>query len=105
MLYRLQKIRLDAHLSALKLSQKLGKHDDYINRLESQKKLPPLDVIFKILKICNVSFPKFFYYNIDEFHDDITLVRLIRKVPKEKRKLIFLLFKEFGEDNIEDYDE
>lgn len=57
---RISQIRIDAHLSARALSQKIGMNDGYINRLESKKDfLPRLETLLDILEVCGVSAERF----------------------------------------------
>ena len=84
---RISYIRTKKGLSARELSLSIGKNPSYINRLEYRKNFEPtICVINDIIEACDSSFEEFFYDNIDEYGVDKDLLKLIKKIPKDKKE-------------------
>lgn len=91
---RISQIRIEAHLSARALSQKIGMNDGYINRLESKKDfLPRLETLLDILEVCGVSVEHFFYYDYFEYDKDKQILDDLKKIDSEKKSIILELIK------------
>ncbi len=91
---RISQIRIDAHLSARALSQKIGMNDGYINRLESKKDfLPRLETLLDILDVCGVPVEKFFYYDYFEYDNDKQIFEMLKKIDSDKKKILIELMK------------
>lgn len=91
---RISQIRIEAHLSARALSQKIGMNDGYINRLESKKDfLPRLETLLDILEVCGVSIEHFFYYDYFEYDKDKQILDNLKKIDSEKKLLLLELMK------------
>ena len=91
---RISQIRIEAHLSARALSQKIGMNDGYINRLESKKDfLPRLETLLDILEVCGVSIEHFFYYDYFEYDKDKQILDNLKKMDSEKKLILLELMK------------
>ena len=91
---RISQIRIEAHLSARALSQKIGMNDGYINRFESKKDfLPILETLLDILDVCGVSVERFFYYDYFEYDKDKQILDGLKKIDSEKKLLLLELMK------------
>lgn len=89
---RISMLRLRANLSARALSQKIEMNDGYINRLESKKDfLPSLEVLLKIIEVCNSSVEEFFYHNFNDYKKDNQLINLLNTISTEKKDIIIKL--------------
>lgn len=76
---RISKLRIQANLSARKLSTLIDKNESYIAGLESRKDfLPSLDVLLDIIKVCNSDPMEFFYYSLEEYQTDKKLIELFK---------------------------
>lgn len=91
---RISQIRIESHLSARALSQKIGMNDGYINRLESKKDfLPRLETLLDILEACGVSVEKFFYYDYFEYNNDRQIFDILKNLESDKKKILIELMK------------
>jgi len=91
---RISLLRTKANLSARALSQRIDLNDGYINRLESKKDfLPSMEVLLKIIEVCNSSPAEFFYYDIEAYKQDIQIIELLKGVSTDKKAAILALLK------------
>lgn len=75
--------RKQAKLTQKALSLALGMNPSYINRLESKRDfLPSLEVLFSIFDLCNTTPLEFFYYDVNNYSDDMKLISSFRSAPK-----------------------
>ena len=89
---RIGYFRNKAGLSQKALSIDIDMNIGYINRLESKKDfLPSVDVLFKILKACNVTVEEFFYCDIENYFTDKQILDKIKTLPQEKRDALLKL--------------
>lgn len=86
---RISFIRTQANLSARKLSLLIGKTAGYIHHMEQSKRFAPtFETLSDILSVCNVSFEKFFYYDITQYDIDKKIINDLKNTPKEKKEII-----------------
>lgn len=79
-------------LSARELSLRLGKHDSYINKLESLGFVLPITVVYKMANEFGISKEEFFADDYKSYQKDLELYSLIKKLPDEvKESLVNLL--------------
>lgn len=91
---RINQIRIESHLSARALSQKIGMNYGYINRLESKKNfLPRFEVFLNILDVCKVSAEHFFYYNYANYDKDMQILLYLRNIDANKKAILLELIK------------
>ncbi len=83
---RISKLRQRNNLSARALSQKIGKHETYINRMEQNNFEPSLSTLNDILEVCNCSFEEFFSSNFDNYSSTKEIVEIINKMSKDKQQ-------------------
>ena len=82
------------HLSARELSLRIGKHEGYINKLESKDFNLPTTMLLKIIEALQVSPQEFFADNYGSMRSDDELYSLIRDLPLKKKELIIDLIKQ-----------
>ncbi|MCL2228379.1 MAG: helix-turn-helix domain-containing protein [Firmicutes bacterium] len=86
---RISKLRTRANLSARALSQRIDLNDGYINRLESKKDfLPSVEVLLKIIEVCNSSPAEFFYRDMDAYKSDLPIIELLDAVDQNSKTLV-----------------
>jgi len=86
---RISKLRTQANLSARALSQRIELNDGYINRLESKKDfLPSVEVLLKIIEVCNSTPAEFFYYDMNAYKSDLPIVELLKTIDQSTKTLI-----------------
>lgn len=86
--------RSKANLSARGLSQRIGMNDGYINRLETQKNfLPSLEVLLRIIEVCEMTEDEFFYHNIADYKQDMELIRDFKNISQAQKDAILVLIK------------
>lgn len=89
---RISYLRTRANLSARALSMNIGLNEGYINRLETKKDfLPSLDVLLKIIEVCQSSTEEFFYYNISAYQQDMEIIKRLKKVNSKRKDAIITL--------------
>ena len=91
---RISRARTNANLSARALSQKIEMNDGYINRLESKKDfLPSVEVLLKIIDVCELTIEEFFYDNYSSYKIDKEIIDLLKNTNDEKKKAILTILK------------
>lgn len=92
---RISYARNRANLSARALSQRIGMNDGYINRLESQKNfLPSVEVLLRIIEVCELTEEEFFYHDISSYKQDMELIKDFKHIsPAQKDAILILLRK------------
>ena len=78
-------------LSARELSYRLGKHDGYINKLESKEFNLPGDMLLKIMEELDVSPEEFFSDNYREYSIDSELRKLYEELDEERKQALIKL--------------
>ena len=86
---RIGYIRVRAKLTQKALSNELGMNPSYINRLESKKDfLPSLEVLLKIIELCNSSVEEFFYHDISAYEKDKAVADKLSALPSDVKDFI-----------------
>ncbi len=85
---RISKLRQRNNLSARALSQKIGKHETYINRMEQNGFEPSLSTLQDILEVCNCSFEEFFADNFDNYSTTKAIVDIINRMNKDAQQAL-----------------
>lgn len=85
---RLGYFRVRAKLSARDLSLRMGKSPGYMTKFEVGGINLPVDVLFDILDILNVTKEEFFSYDPSKFEDDKKFIRKFRNLSKENQELV-----------------
>lgn len=82
---RIGYFRNKANLSARELSLRIGKHDGYINKLESNDFNLPTSMLLEILSALNVSPEEFFAENYTDYKQNKEIMQLLNKMPLDKK--------------------
>ena len=69
----------------------LGKNSTYITKLESGEFKPSMEIMLEIITCCNSTPQEFFYYKINEFNNDKSIIELLKYVDEEKKKAVVSL--------------
>ncbi len=86
--------RNKANLSARALSQRIGMNDGYINRLESKKNfLPSLEVLLRIIEVCELTEEEFFYHDISSYKQDMELIKDFKNITQKEKDAILVLLR------------
>lgn len=86
---RIGYIRVRAKLTQKALSAAIEMNPNYINRLESKKDfLPSLDVLLKIIEVCNSTPEEFFYHDISVYEKEIELKEKIKSLPNDIKDFV-----------------
>lgn len=89
---KLSKYRVDLKMSARELSQMIGKHDGYINKLESTDFIIPSNVLLEIIGAFGVSEEEFFSF--DSFSaEDKKLINDFHKLSDANKTTVIDLIK------------
>lgn len=83
-------LRSRAKLSARELSLRIGKNSAYISRLEAKEGSfePSVSALLAIIEACGSTPSEFFYYDINEYQNDLDLLILFKATSEEKKKSI-----------------
>ncbi len=76
------------NLSARELSLRIGKHEGYINKLESKDFNLPTYMLLKIIDALEITPAIFFADNFASYKEDNELTILIKNLPTDKKKNI-----------------
>ena len=85
---RLGYFRVRAKLSARDLSLRMGKSPGYMTKFEAGGINLPVDVLFDILDILNVTKEEFFSCDPSKVEDDKKFIRKFRNLSKENQELV-----------------
>ena len=88
---RLRMFRMLRRVTAKELSQRIGKHDTYINKLELAEFNLPIDMFLRILAALGVSCAEFFAANTDTYRDSEIAGRLDGLSRESKEALLVLV--------------
>lgn len=89
---RISYFRKKANLSQKQLSIDIGMNIGYINRLESKKDfLPSLEVLEKIINVCNITPEYFFYFDYKSYEEDEKVINMLKKLDSNKREALLRL--------------
>lgn len=90
---RISYFRLQKNMSARELSQRVGKHDTYINKLESYDFNLPTSVLLEIIEALEISVEDFFCLGKDYTEDGKTLLVGFNKLNHTNKQTILDLVK------------
>jgi transcriptional regulator with XRE-family HTH domain len=86
---RISMLRTQANLSARALSQRIELNDGYINRLESKKDfLPSVEVLLKIIEVCNSTPAEFFYHDVKSYRHDLPIIEALKHIDPNSKNLV-----------------
>ncbi|MEG1500127.1 MAG: helix-turn-helix transcriptional regulator [Clostridia bacterium] len=92
LLNRLYNLRIKKKLSAKELSLRLGKHYTYIGKVESKAFMLPINTMFEILDICDMTCEEFFYGNTSSYSHDMEAIKQLKNLTiQQKQGLIDFL--------------
>ncbi len=82
-------LRTRANLSARELSLRIGKNENYINRLEYRKDSEPSILVFQdIAEACGSSLEEMFYYDITQYRLDMEIIKGLKRCNEKKKQAI-----------------
>ncbi len=82
---RIGYFRNRANLSARELSLRIGKHEGYINKLESKDFNLPTTILLEIIEALNITPEEFFANNYSSYKQDNELLKIINNLSEEKK--------------------
>ena len=82
---RIGYFRNKANLSARELSLRIGKHEGYINKLESKDFNLPTTMLLEIINALNITPAEFFADNYIDYKKDKEIYNLIANMSAEKK--------------------
>ncbi len=86
---RIGYIRVRAKLTQKALSTAIDMNPSYINRLECQKDfLPSLEVLLRIIEVCNSTPEEFFYHDISAYQSDKEVADKIKSLPSDVQEFV-----------------
>lgn len=85
---RIGYFRNKLNLSARELSIRIGKHEGYINKLESKDFNLPTEMLLNIIEALEITPEEFFSNNYIDYQTNQDLVKLIENLPLDKKKNI-----------------
>lgn len=83
---RIGYFRNRANLSARELSLRIGKHEGYINKLESKDFNLPTKILLEIIEALNISCEEFFASNYSSYKIDNELFVTIRNLSDDRKE-------------------
>ncbi|HIT62515.1 MAG TPA: helix-turn-helix transcriptional regulator [Candidatus Caccovivens faecavium] len=86
---RMGYFRVRAKLSARDLSLRMGKSPGYINKFEAGGINLPVDILFDIFDILNVSKEEFFSQDPEKFEREKKFIMKFRNLSKENQDLVY----------------
>ena len=90
---RIGYFRNKANLSARELSLRLGKHDGYINKLESKDFNLPTSMLLEILEALEITPAEFFADDYANYKNDKEILDLLKTMSKDKRENLLSFIK------------
>lgn len=85
--------RNKANLSARELSLRIGKHEGYINKLESKDFNLPAQTLLEIIDAVNSTPEEFFSNDYFNYKTNIELIETIKNLPLNKRSSLLNFIK------------
>lgn len=86
LIQRIGYFRNKLNLSARELSLRIGKHEGYINKLESKDFNLPTKMLLEIIDALEIKPSEFFAENYQTYKIDNELKELINNIPFSKRQ-------------------
>lgn len=90
---RIGYFRNKLNLSARELSLRLGKHDGYINKLESKDFNLPTQMLLEIIEVLEITPAEFFADNYADYKKNKEILELIENMPSEKKSGLIAFIK------------
>lgn len=90
---RIGYFRNKAKLSARELSLRLGKHEGYINKLESKDFNLPTYMLLDIIEALQITPAKFFADDYTNYENDKEILDLLKTMSKDKRENLLSFIK------------
>lgn len=90
---RIGYFRNELKLSARELSLRIGKHEGYINKLESNDFNLPTKILLEIIKALEITEEQFFSSNYMNYKQDNELYEIVKKLPKDKKESLINIIK------------
>lgn len=90
---RIGYFRNKAKLSARELSLRLGKHEGYINKLESKDFNLPTYMLLDIIEALEITTAEFFADDYANYENDKEILDLLKTMSKDKRENLLLFIK------------
>ena len=85
-LLRIGYVRNLKNLSARELSLRIGMSENYVGKVESQDINLSMQILLKILEVCEFPIERFFSKNIATYNEDKELEELLASMSAEKKK-------------------
>lgn len=85
-LLRIGYVRNLKNLSARELSLRIGMSENYVGKVESQDINLSMQILLKILDVCEFPIERFFSKNIATYDEDKELEELLASMSAEKKK-------------------
>lgn len=93
LILRLSYFRNKENLSARELSLRIGKHEGYINKLESKDFNSPVEILLSIIDALNISCEEFFADNFMTYKKDKELNNIFKNLSDDSKNTIADLMK------------
>ena len=90
---RIGYFRNKAKLSARELSLRLGKHEGYINKLESKDFNLPTYMLLDIIEALEITPDEFFADDYANYENDKEILDLLKTMSKDKRENLLSFIK------------
>jgi transcriptional regulator with XRE-family HTH domain len=90
---RIGYFRVQRNLSARELSLRIGKHDTYINKLESKDFNLPVQVLLEIIDALGLTCEEFFADNFINYRKDEEVTNLLNNATNEQKTAVMTLLK------------
>ena len=90
---RIGYFRNKAKLSARELSLRLGKHEGYINKLESKDFNLPTTMLLEIIETLEITPAEFFADDYTNYENDKEILDLLKTMSKDKRENLLSFIK------------
>ena len=90
---RIGYFRNKAKLSARELSLRLGKHEGYINKLESKDFNLPTYMLLDIIEALEITPAEFFADDYSNYENDKEILDLLKTMSKDKRENLLSFIK------------
>lgn len=91
---RIAILRMRANFSARSLSLEIGKSENYINSLETNRNFEPsLSTLLKIIEACGSTTEDFFYSDIHQYKTDKKALDFLKTLSETQKEAIMNLYK------------
>ena len=93
LIQRIGYFRNKANLSARELSLRIGKHEGYINKLESKDFNLPTTMLLEIIETLKITPAEFFADDYTNYENDKEILDLLKTMSKDKRENLLSFIK------------